>query len=163
MLIPLLCIRPLRLVLPSAKLRRGRIVVTKATQLPSGALIWAYERGRRFIAPNRSLSASRGGLAQSIARLSSALNQSTPLAPTTSTKQRSQQTMCSASLTSASGSAENSADLTALIHRLSSQVEDLTPMVAGQQKDRVPCAFCPSLSRHTFPTCKMKRSRLGKV
>ena len=39
-----LCIRPLRLVLPSDKLRSARIVLLKATHLPFVAVIWAYEQ-----------------------------------------------------------------------------------------------------------------------
>jgi hypothetical protein len=42
-LIPL-CIRPLRLVLPSERLRSARIVLLKATHAPFVAAIWCYEQ-----------------------------------------------------------------------------------------------------------------------
>ncbi|KAE8335628.1 hypothetical protein BDV24DRAFT_155896 [Aspergillus arachidicola] len=48
-LIPLLCIRPLRLFLPAEHIRRVRIVLLRATHLPFVALIWAYESSRRYI------------------------------------------------------------------------------------------------------------------
>ncbi|KAE8347988.1 hypothetical protein BDV28DRAFT_154022 [Aspergillus coremiiformis] len=48
-LIPLLCIRPLRLFLPAGHIRRVRIVLLKATHLPFVAFIWAYESSRRYI------------------------------------------------------------------------------------------------------------------
>ncbi|KAL2827544.1 hypothetical protein BDW59DRAFT_143947 [Aspergillus cavernicola] len=48
-LIPLLCIRPLRLFLPAEDIRRVRIVLLRATHLPCVALLWAYESGRRLL------------------------------------------------------------------------------------------------------------------
>lgn len=42
-LIPLIFIRPLRLILTADKLRRTRIVVLKATHLPIVGAIWAFE------------------------------------------------------------------------------------------------------------------------
>ncbi|KAJ5506947.1 hypothetical protein N7453_005904 [Penicillium expansum] len=42
-LIPLLCIRPMRLFLSAGTVRRVRIVLLRATHLPFIALIWAYE------------------------------------------------------------------------------------------------------------------------
>ncbi|KNG89581.1 hypothetical protein ANOM_003182 [Aspergillus nomiae NRRL 13137] len=48
-LIPLLCIRPLRLFLPAEHIRRVRIVLLRATHLPFVALIWAYESSRRYV------------------------------------------------------------------------------------------------------------------
>ncbi|KAF7528168.1 hypothetical protein PCG10_001457 [Penicillium crustosum] len=42
-LIPLLCIRPMRLFLSAGTVRRVRIVLLRATHLPFVALIWAYE------------------------------------------------------------------------------------------------------------------------
>ncbi|KAE8417815.1 hypothetical protein BDV36DRAFT_283428 [Aspergillus pseudocaelatus] len=53
-LIPLLCIRPLRLFLPAEHIRRVRIVLLRATHLPFVALIWAYESGRRFVSRRNS-------------------------------------------------------------------------------------------------------------
>ncbi|KAJ5965172.1 uncharacterized protein N7479_005048 [Penicillium vulpinum] len=42
-LIPLLCIRPMRLFLSAGTVRRVRIILLRATHLPFVALIWAYE------------------------------------------------------------------------------------------------------------------------
>ncbi|KAL2822969.1 hypothetical protein BJX63DRAFT_375957 [Aspergillus granulosus] len=58
-LIPLLCIRPLRLFLPAEDIRRVRIVLLRATHLPCVALLWAYESGRRFFSSQRKQSVSR--------------------------------------------------------------------------------------------------------
>lgn len=46
-LIPLLCIRPMRLFLSAGSLRRVRIVLLRATHLPFVTLIWVYESFRR--------------------------------------------------------------------------------------------------------------------
>ncbi|KAJ5690828.1 hypothetical protein N7462_005220 [Penicillium macrosclerotiorum] len=46
-LIPLLCIRPLRLFLSAGTVRRVRIVLLRATHLPFVMLLWAYESSRR--------------------------------------------------------------------------------------------------------------------
>ncbi|GFF73352.1 hypothetical protein IFM60648_03920 [Aspergillus lentulus] len=48
-LIPLLCIRPLRLLLSAGHIRRVRIVLLRATHLPFVALIWAFESSRRYV------------------------------------------------------------------------------------------------------------------
>ncbi|KAL4806778.1 hypothetical protein BDV18DRAFT_119841 [Aspergillus unguis] len=58
-LIPLLCIRPMRIFLPAADIRRVRIVLLRATHLPFVALLWAYESGRRFVSGKESLASSR--------------------------------------------------------------------------------------------------------
>ncbi|KAJ5638200.1 hypothetical protein N7490_008079 [Penicillium lividum] len=46
-LIPLLCIRPLRLFLSAETVRRVRIVLLRATHLPYVMMIWIYESSRR--------------------------------------------------------------------------------------------------------------------
>lgn len=48
-LIPLLCIRPLRLFLSAEVVRRVRIVVLRATHLPFVMMIWTYESSRRHL------------------------------------------------------------------------------------------------------------------
>ncbi|KAI3154475.1 hypothetical protein CBS147325_1567 [Penicillium roqueforti] len=48
-LIPLLCIRPMRLFLSAGTVRRVRIVLLRATHLPFVALIWAYESKWRHL------------------------------------------------------------------------------------------------------------------
>ncbi|KAJ5239035.1 hypothetical protein N7468_003654 [Penicillium chermesinum] len=45
-LIPLLCIRPMRLILSAGTVRRVRIVLLRATHLPFVMMIWAYESDR---------------------------------------------------------------------------------------------------------------------
>lgn len=46
-LIPLLCIRPMRLFLSAGSVRRVRIMLLRATHLPFVMMIWAYESSRR--------------------------------------------------------------------------------------------------------------------
>ncbi|KAL4886665.1 hypothetical protein BJY04DRAFT_213423 [Aspergillus karnatakaensis] len=58
-LIPLLCIRPLRLFLPSEDIRRVRIILLRATHLPCVALLWAFESGHRLMTRQSSLTSSR--------------------------------------------------------------------------------------------------------
>ncbi|OOG00663.1 hypothetical protein ASPCADRAFT_125672 [Aspergillus carbonarius ITEM 5010] len=53
-LIPLLCIRPMRLFLPAEHIRRVRIVLLRATHLPFVTLIWAYESSRRYVSRRNS-------------------------------------------------------------------------------------------------------------
>ncbi|RAL17031.1 uncharacterized protein BO97DRAFT_360663 [Aspergillus homomorphus CBS 101889] len=53
-LIPLLCIRPLRLFLSAEHIRRVRIMLLRATHLPFVALIWAYESSRRYVSRRSS-------------------------------------------------------------------------------------------------------------
>ncbi|KAK1139211.1 hypothetical protein N8T08_001206 [Aspergillus melleus] len=64
-LIPLLCIRPLRLFLSAERIRRVRIILLRATHLPFVALIWAYESSRRYVARRNShfppTATARGG------------------------------------------------------------------------------------------------------
>ncbi|PGH01924.1 hypothetical protein GX51_04978 [Blastomyces parvus] len=48
-LIPLLCIRPLRLFLPVESIRRVRIVLLKVTHSPIVGIILAYESSRRYV------------------------------------------------------------------------------------------------------------------
>ncbi|CAI7656072.1 unnamed protein product [Penicillium glandicola] len=54
-LIPLLCIRPMRLFLSAGTVRRVRIVLLRATHLPFVALIWAYESKWRHTKRQNSL------------------------------------------------------------------------------------------------------------
>ncbi|KKZ66835.1 hypothetical protein EMCG_07440 [[Emmonsia] crescens] len=54
-LIPLLCIRPLRLFLPGESIRQVRIVLLKVTHSPFVGIILAYESSRRYVTrQNRS-------------------------------------------------------------------------------------------------------------
>ncbi|EXJ55591.1 hypothetical protein A1O7_08519 [Cladophialophora yegresii CBS 114405] len=141
-LFPLIVLRPLRLFLPSEEVRRIRIFVLKATHIPFVALIWAYENSRTIItrphptlskAPHltsRPLSAGQLNFDGSRDFLKSpttrrALNETSPSVTAD---------MAASTTRSALGSAE-SADLIALIQKLSAQVDGLTAMVAGQSRD----------------------------
>ncbi|KAI9373380.1 hypothetical protein BJX61DRAFT_384024 [Aspergillus egyptiacus] len=55
-LIPLLCIRPLRVLLAAEDIRRVRIVLLRATHLPCVVLLRAYESCRRFFSRRKSQS-----------------------------------------------------------------------------------------------------------
>ncbi|OJI96655.1 hypothetical protein ASPVEDRAFT_120784 [Aspergillus versicolor CBS 583.65] len=57
-LIPLLCIRPMRLFLPAEDIRQVRIILLRATHLPCVALLWAYESSRRLFSRKGSLASS---------------------------------------------------------------------------------------------------------
>ena len=117
--------------------RRIRIIVLKATHLPFVALIWAYEHSRQLLrsyaqtpAPsipsmimarpisNGQSNLDREGDSPHVAD-HSALNKGHPVATPTRT---------ALSTTDAS-------ELVSMVQKLSSQVDALTAMVAGQQKD----------------------------
>ncbi|PGH13617.1 hypothetical protein AJ80_06249 [Polytolypa hystricis UAMH7299] len=89
-LIPLVCIRPLRLFFPSESVRRARISMLRITHLPFVAIIMIYERSRGYVSHRTQfkimshttgshLSVNQpGGPTQSVSRL--AQNRSLPLA-----------------------------------------------------------------------------------
>ncbi len=141
-LFPLILLRPLRLVLPSEDVRRIRIAMLKATHVPFLAIIWAYEKSRRIVsrshptmskAPHltsRPLSAGHFSLGGGPDFVKSPMNRRTLHEPSPTTTPD----MTGSTMKSASGSADN-ADLMALVQKLSAQVDGLTAMVAGQQKD----------------------------
>ncbi|KIW99968.1 uncharacterized protein Z518_10896 [Rhinocladiella mackenziei CBS 650.93] len=141
-LFPLALLRPLRLFFPSEDVRRIRIFVLKATHIPFVALIWAYENSRRMVsrahptmskAPHltsRPLSAGRLSFdgARDFVKSSTARRALHETSPTATPD------MGASTVKSALGSADN-AELLALVQKLSTQVDGLTAMVAGQQKD----------------------------
>ncbi|KIW11929.1 hypothetical protein PV08_09202 [Exophiala spinifera] len=141
-LFPLLLLRPLRLVLPSEDVRRIRIAMLKATHVPFLAIIWTYEKSMRMVsrahptiskAPHltsRPLSAGQFSLggAQDFVKSPSSRRALPDASPTRSPD------VTGSTTKSASGGAENT-ELLALVHKLSAQVDGLTAMVAGQQKD----------------------------
>ena len=148
-LIPLLCIRPLRLLLSSETLRSARIILLKSTHLPFVGLIWAYENSRRFVSkrmrlpppstrrflPARPLTASQAGLSRNDLWTPSASNGVIGLDPRSPTKEHQAQPSTILMPRSALPNVDGGPELVALIQKLSSQVEELTSMVAGQQKD----------------------------
>lgn len=139
-----LLLRPLRLFLPSEDARRIRIIVLKATHVPFVALIWIYERARRFAssrastqrakAPqstSRPLSSSqlslepRRDLSRSSPTRASALNRSALQGSSQSTN----------AVNESASTAVDNAELVALVQSLALKVDSLTAMVAGQQHD----------------------------
>ncbi|ORY09678.1 hypothetical protein BCR34DRAFT_486901 [Clohesyomyces aquaticus] len=142
-LIPL-ALRPLRLVLPSERLRSARIVLLKATHLPYVGAIWAYEqfvdsRIRRsgvasISGPETSFTAKR-------VLLRSSLNSPRPL---TSGFQATAEGHGSAPSRShlsnwpntRGGPPDAEPHLKSLVVKLTAQVEQLTTMVSQLQEQR---------------------------
>ena len=141
-LFPLIVLRPLRLFLPAEEVRRIRIFVLKATHIFFVALIWAYENAKSILSHARptlsgaphlsSRSLSSGKLSpdgtrdfsKSPTAKRALIETSASMFPDTTTS----------TMESASGSVDNT-ELIALVRNLSAQVDGLTAMVAGQQKD----------------------------
>jgi hypothetical protein len=116
-------------------------VVLKATHFPFVAAIWAYENSRQFIlpvssatvpkSPGRPLSACQAGPGRV-----RAANRPTPLAPNTDpTRETHTLNLFNATSAAPAASTATLADLVGLVQQLSSQVEELTSIVAGEQKD----------------------------
>lgn len=136
-LIPLLFLRPLRLILPSDTVRRLRIVLLKCVSIPFVALIWCYEGLSRILSENRPVPArarmrvssagrqSRGPSSRvSTLGIGSALKSSTQPTPV---EERPD------SITTARKQSDE--DLMSLVQRLSTQVEELTALVTAQRTD----------------------------
>lgn len=142
-LFPLTLLRPLRLFFPSEQVRGIRIFVLKATHLPFVAVIWAYERSRRLVTrphptltktphfSSRPLSTGHFGRegGQDLFKSSSSRPGHLDPSPTRAPH------AAASTVKSGPASAADNADMLALIQKLSSQVETLTAMVAGQHKD----------------------------
>ncbi|KAI4939744.1 uncharacterized protein J4E92_001030 [Alternaria infectoria] len=132
-LIPLV-IRPLRLVIPSERLRSVRIVLLKATHLPLVFAIWAYEQ----LTDTRNLDV----------KATSFSGPQTPTPPKKALRlpvNSPRLLMAEAPNSFArkpqkpqarAGSTETDAPLKALVLKLSTQVEELTAMVSQLQQQR---------------------------
>jgi hypothetical protein len=136
-LIPLVFLRPLRLILPRQDARAVRIVVLKATHAPFVAIIWTYERLVHLWISATSALASRGP-------------QSSTYSPPDRTDSNGMQGVAKlrrhrpgravaphqpnglSNHRISSTNMENT-ELIALIQGLSAKVDDLVAMVAGQQ------------------------------
>lgn len=134
-LIPLLLLRPLRLVLSSDRVRRIRIVLLKATHIGFLALIWAYEGVSRLLTHSGSPSSSFTRTGQLTPRPLSAMLQiereryaRRPWPNATLTKA----TPTTGPIESASVIADP--DLVKLIQKMSSQIDELSAIVAAQQQ-----------------------------
>ncbi|KAF2121480.1 hypothetical protein BDV96DRAFT_564336 [Lophiotrema nucula] len=123
-LIPLL-LRPLRLILPSERLRSARIVLLKATHAPYVGAIWAYEQLARRKRNSGMVSISGPETPTSTTKrtLRSTMNPPRPLAAGSYFPVRPQ-----------TRGSEPDPQLKALVLKLSSQVEELTAMVSQLQK-----------------------------
>jgi hypothetical protein len=144
-LIPLIFIRPLRLCLPQKTLRSVRIVLLKVTHLPFVALIWAYEESRRLLSRkdlhshHPRVSPLAGGRPFSASQIDIGRDR-THRAPILRTAPMAANLLASQykvdySRQGTASIAEGNADLLSLVQKLSTQVDALTSMVAGQQKD----------------------------
>ncbi|EXJ74919.1 uncharacterized protein A1O5_01615 [Cladophialophora psammophila CBS 110553] len=144
-LFPLIVLRPLRLVLPSEEVRRIRIFVLKATHIPFVALIWAYENSRTMISrthPTFSRAPHFTSRPLSAGRLS--LEGARDFVKSPTTRRALNETSITVTPDMAAASTTKSAlgavttdnmELIALVQKLSEQVDGLTAMVAGQQRD----------------------------
>jgi hypothetical protein len=137
-LIPL-CIRPLRLILPSERLRSARIVLLKATHVPFVAAIWAYEQIADARKRNSSMMSYSGPqtplpskkpprLAVNTPRLLLADSHAMPESPG-----RMQQVSRSHNRV---GQVEPEVQLKTLVLKLTSQVEQLTEMMSQLQEQQ---------------------------
>ncbi len=136
-LIPLLFVRPLRLILPSDTVRRMRIMLLRAVSTPFVALIWCYEGSCRLFgrdAPSpltrirsRPLSSNKPSYEPSHSRESG-------MASAAKSTNLSAHGSLNASVMSPS-SIEDKTDLIAIVQKLSAQVDELTAMVAAQKSD----------------------------
>lgn len=143
-LIPLIFIRPLRFCLPQKTLRTARIILLKATHLPFVALIWAYEECRRLLSRKNLLDRSKVpplvGRPFSASQIDIGRDR-IHRAPTSRPAPISANLLASpykvdySRQGTVSSTAEGNADLLSLVQKLSTQVDALTSMVAGQQKD----------------------------
>lgn len=149
-LIPLF-FRPLRLILPAEKLRSTRIVLLKITHAPFVAAIWVYEHGYSYFM-NRSVGqvsrvSSIGGPEHSPSMkrplLKSSLNSPRPLAPATGIQASLDGNLPGRSTIgsrhhTATASSESDVQVRSLVLKLSSQVEQLTAMIAQLQGQQEP-------------------------
>ena len=137
-LIPL-CIRPLRLVLPSERLRSARIILLKATHSPFVMLIWAYERfadARRRDADVKSFSGPQTPL-PSKKPLRLAINTPRLLMADSHAAPNSPGKMQQASRPHTRvGQIEPETQLKSLVLKLTAKVDELTAMVSQLQEQR---------------------------
>lgn len=137
-LIPLLFLRPLRLVLPSEDARAIRIVVLKATHAPFVAVIWLYERSLQVWATAASAILAPRGPHTTTPPFPSHMGSSggriafKPSLARPALAKAGQQTSAPSNPRSISTTSDN-AELLALVQSLSAKVDDLAALIAGQQ------------------------------
>ncbi|KAH9874687.1 hypothetical protein IAQ61_003877 [Plenodomus lingam] len=137
-LIPLI-IRPLRLFLPSERLREVRIVLLKATHVPFVGAIWVYEQLANTHKPNSSAMSLSGPQIPSSKKLPRLPVNSPRLLMADGQVARMHHTSRSHTRT---GVPEPDAQLRNLVLKLSAQVEELTTMVSqlSEQREASPAA-----------------------
>ncbi|KAF7579149.1 Ion-trans domain containing protein [Pyrenophora tritici-repentis] len=134
-LIPLV-IRPLRLILPSERLRGARIVLLKATHLPFVFAIWAFEHLAHARTRDAKVTSFSGPQTHALPKRPPRLPVNSPrllMADAQSNVGRMQQMNWSHTR---AGFTEPDAQLKTLVARLSTQVEELTAMVSQLQDQR---------------------------
>ena len=138
-LLPLF-LRPLRLIMPSERLRSARIVLLKATHLPLVGAIWAYERAVR---ERRSGTTTIGGPETTTAKrpFRSAIN--SPRLLTTgfqasggANSSMLGRTQATSRPHTRAGPSDSDHQLKSLVLALTSQVEQLTTMVSQLQEQK---------------------------
>lgn len=138
-LIPLVFIRPLRLCIRGEQLRRARIALLKATHLPYIAAIWAYERTNRYLSStSESWQYTSRSQKRPLVRSQVQVRHRASLYPARST--RSDASLC-AKTPANEGRFNGARDLDSLaevkrmIEQLSTQVEELSRMVAKPHEE----------------------------
>lgn len=135
-LIPLIFLRPLRLILPSQDARAIRIVVLKSTHAPFVAVIWVYERAVQMWTSAASALALRG-LHTPVSPLpgqtssDGARHAAKPRMYRPVRGGASRHASSPSDPTSTTTNADN-AELMALVQSLTAKVDDLAALVAGQ-------------------------------
>lgn len=134
-LIPLV-IRPLRLILPSERLRSARIVMLKATHLPLVFLIWAFERLSEARSRNAKVTSFSGPQSPALTRRAPRLPVNSPRLLMASKPNTLGRVQHSSRPHTQTGFVESDAQLKTLVAKLSTQVEELTAMVSQLQEHR---------------------------
>ena len=137
-LIPLVFLRPLRLFMRSEDARWIRIIVLKATHFPFVAAIWAYEQSQQFLEthmriPTRTLPPMT--VNQPFARSQSSLDRERDSLHTAGGRSALNRTTPVATPARTPLAPVDASELFGMVQKLSNQVDSLTAMVAGQQKD----------------------------
>ncbi|EUC30056.1 hypothetical protein COCCADRAFT_104890 [Bipolaris zeicola 26-R-13] len=134
-LIPLV-IRPLRLILPSERLRSVRIVMLKATHLPHVFVIWAFEKLCNPHSGKAKMTTFSGPQSPAPSKRAPRLAVNSPrllMASFPNSTGRAQHAIRPQTRT---GLPESDAQLRTLVAKLSTQVEELTAMVSQLREDR---------------------------
>ncbi|KAF1955707.1 hypothetical protein CC80DRAFT_548783 [Byssothecium circinans] len=138
-LIPLL-LRPLRLVLPSDRLRSARIILLKTTHLPFVAAIWTFEHVAVSRKPDAGLSMS-GPETQTLSKrpFRASIQPARSLAAQTAAESNgrtSGRAHAASRPQTRSGTGDSDPQLKSLVLKLTAQIEELTNIVSQLQEQR---------------------------